>query len=128
MDLLSVEAKRPTTTPNFASRSMIYESEHDREVRKAGINVTYPGQTEFMDRYKKPGDIPYSPFQINPQPDFTLPGRPLARLVPDSFNSEYTRRYISVVCSLRFPIIIHSFSYVFPDSSKVEKFPWLRSW
>lgn len=74
---------------------MIYESELDREVRKAGINVVFPGPTEFMDRYTKPTDLPHSPYQINPQPDFTLPGRPLARLVPDSFQSEYTRRYIS---------------------------------
>ena len=81
---------------------MIYESELDREVRKAGINLTFPGQTEFMDRYKKPDDLPYSPFQINPQPDFTLPGRPLARLVPDSFQSEYTRRYIFFFSFLKF--------------------------
>jgi hypothetical protein len=45
-----------------------------------------------MERYKKPEGVPYSPFIINPQPDYKLPGRPLARLVPDSFNSEYTRR------------------------------------
>lgn len=106
----STELRRPTTTPNFMSRSMISESDLDREVRKAGINLIYPGKTEFMDRYTKPAELPISPFTINPQPDFSLPGRPLARLVPDSFNSEYTR------------------SYVFPDATKVEKFPWLRSW
>ena len=76
---------------------MIYESDHNREIRKAGINLTYPGQTEFMYRYKKPEELPYSPFTINPQPDFTLPGRPLMRLVPDSFNSEYTRRYVDFI-------------------------------
>ncbi|CAF1101382.1 unnamed protein product [Rotaria sordida] len=100
---------RPSTTPNFCSRSYVYDNDYNNEVRKAGINLTFPGETEFMDRYKKPEELPYSPFIINPQPDYTLPGRPLARLVPDSFNSEYTR------------------SYVFPDSSKIEKFPWLRS-
>jgi len=104
------EIKRPTTTANFRSQSLIYESELDREARKAGINLTFPGKTEFMSRYKKPEELPYSPFIINPQPDFTLPGRPLARVIPDSFNSEYTR------------------SYVFPDSTKIEKYPWLRSW
>jgi len=74
------------------SRSMITESDLDREVRKAGINLTYPGITEFRDRFGKPADLPIAPFIINPQPEFTLTGRPLARLVPDSFNSEYTRR------------------------------------
>lgn len=73
---------------------MISESDLNREVRKAGINLTFPGQTEFMDRYTKPDELPYSPFIINPQPNFGITGRPLARLVPDSFNSEYTRRYI----------------------------------
>ncbi len=74
------------------SRSLIYENDLNKEIRKAGINLTFPGQTEFIERYKKPEDLSYSPFIINPQPDYTLPGRPLARLVPDSFNSEYTRR------------------------------------
>jgi hypothetical protein len=87
-----IESKRPTTTANVLSQSLIYESDHSREVRKAGINLNFPGRTEFMDRYKKPEELAYSPFTINPQPDFTLTGRPLARLVPDAFNSEYTRR------------------------------------
>jgi hypothetical protein len=52
------------------------------------------GETEFKERYTKPEQSPYSSFIINPQPDYTLPGRPLARLVPDSFSSEYTRRYV----------------------------------
>jgi len=79
-----------------------------------------------MDRYKKPAGFVYSPFIINPQPNFALTGRPLARLVPDSFHSEYSRRYIYLINLIFF--IIFFFSYVFPDSSKVEKFPWLRSW
>jgi hypothetical protein len=97
-----IETKRPTTTPNFRSRSLVYESDLDKEARKAGINLQFPGKTEFMSRYKKPEELPISPFIINPQPDFTLPGRPLARVVPDSFNSEYTRRYIGSIVSLYF--------------------------
>ncbi|CAF3076749.1 unnamed protein product [Rotaria socialis] len=103
------ESKRSTAAENFYSKSCVYDSDYNNEVRKAGINQTFPGATEFMDRYKKPEELPYSPFTINPQPDYTLPGRPLARVIPDSFSSEYTR------------------SYVFPDSTKLEKFPWLRS-
>ncbi|CAF2713630.1 unnamed protein product [Rotaria sp. Silwood2] len=105
----TTESNQSSTKSNFYSQSCIYDNDYNNEVRKAGINLTFPGETEFMDRYKKPEELPYSPFTINPQPDYTLPGRPLARVVPDSFNSEYTR------------------SYVFPDSSKIEKFPWLRS-
>ncbi|CAF1559346.1 unnamed protein product, partial [Adineta steineri] len=88
----TADMKRPSTTPNFASRPQVYESYHDGELRKAGMVTKFPGKTEFMDRYKKPQHVPYSDFTINPQPDFTLPGRPLARVIPDSFNSEYTRR------------------------------------
>jgi hypothetical protein len=91
---ICIESKRPSTTPNFLSRSAVYESDHNQAIRKAGINLTFPGETEFMERYKKPEELPYSPFVINPQPDFTLTGRPLARLIPDSFQSEYTRRYV----------------------------------
>ncbi|CAF0956261.1 unnamed protein product [Adineta steineri] len=105
----TADMKRPSTTPSFASRPQVYESYHDGELRKAGMVTKFPGKTEFMDRYKKPQHVPYTDFTINPQPDFTLPGRPLARVIPDSFNSEYTR------------------SYLFPDSAKLERFPWLRS-
>jgi hypothetical protein len=80
------------TTPNSHSRSLVYANDYNEEILKAGINLTYPGETEFQDRYRKPEQSHYSPFTINPQPDFTLTGRPLARLIPDSFNSEYTRR------------------------------------
>jgi len=95
-----IDIRRPATTPNFVSRPTVYESFHDGEVRKAGINLNFPGKTEFMDRYKKPEAFLSSPFIINPQPDFTLPGRPLTRVIPDSFNSEYTRRYIYQIISL----------------------------
>ena len=81
-----------------------------------------------MDRFTKPGELPYSPFTVNPQPDFTLTGRPLARLVPDSFNSEYSRRYVYLKESLFLFFQFILFSFVFPDATKVEKFPWLRSW
>ena len=47
-----------------------------------------------MDRYQKPQELPYSPFTMNPQPDYTLPGRPLARLVPDTYPSEYMHRSV----------------------------------
>ncbi|CAF3768536.1 unnamed protein product, partial [Rotaria sp. Silwood1] len=108
--LQTTESNPSNTKSNFYSQSFIYNNnDYNNEIRKAGINLTFPGETEFMDRYKKPEELPYSSFTINPQPDYTLPGRPLARVIPDSFNSEYTR------------------SYVFPDSSKIEKFPWLRS-
>ena len=89
--------KRPRSSPGFASRSLVYDSDYVNEIRKAGINLTFPGETEFMDRYKKPEELQYSPFIINPQPDFTLPGRPSARLIPDPFNTEYTRRYIYLI-------------------------------
>jgi hypothetical protein len=90
----------------LVSRPLVTENDHNNEVRKAGINLTYPGQTEFMDRYKKPEGLPYSKFIINPQPDFALSGRPLARLVPDSFNSEYARRYIYLIKSRKIFFIV----------------------
>jgi hypothetical protein len=95
--LICIELQRPSTTPSFVSRSLAYENDHNREISKAGINLTFPGETEFKDRYKKPGGFVYSPFIINPQPNFALTGRPLARLVPDSFHSEYSRRYIYLI-------------------------------
>lgn len=50
------------------------------------------GDTEYMERYQSPEELPYAPFTANPQPDYTLPGRPLARLVPESYPSEYMHR------------------------------------
>jgi hypothetical protein len=85
-----------------------------------------------MERYQKPQELPYSSFTINPKPDYTLPGRPLARLVPESYPSEYAHRsvrsivvhWLVFILYMFYPIL---FSYTFPDASKIEKFPWLRS-
>ncbi|CAF0755657.1 unnamed protein product [Didymodactylos carnosus] len=107
------EFKRPSTTPvtsrscaNFYHQNQSQDSESI--ARKAGINPYFPGSSEYMDRYKKQEGFQYSPFIINPQPDFTLQGRPLTYLEPDSLCSEYNVRY------------------AWPDASKIEKFPWLR--
>ncbi len=109
---ICIESERPATTPNFLSKSVAYENDLNEAIQKAGINLTFPGQTEFMDRYKKPEEIPYSPFVINPQPNFSLTGRPLARLVPDSFNSEYTRRYVYLIFHNSIFFILFSQLYI----------------
>ena len=53
-----------------------------------------------MERYSQPDELPYSEFTVNPQPDYTLPGRPLARLVPESYPSEYTHRSVKMTRSV----------------------------
>ncbi|OWF51674.1 uncharacterized protein LOC110448810 isoform X2 [Mizuhopecten yessoensis] len=76
---------------------------------QAGINTTFPGRTEYMTKYGRPPmDIPTSPFNINPTPDFTLHQRPLGQTTYDPSNTEYQVRYD------------------WPDSEKIVRMPWLR--
>ena len=75
---------------------------------QAGRSIVYPGQSETMDRFKKSPPRSYTPSFAVAQADFTRIGRPLARLVSKSSCSEYIDRY------------------TFPDSSKLERYPWLR--
>ncbi|KAK3098306.1 hypothetical protein FSP39_018209 [Pinctada imbricata] len=76
---------------------------------QAGINMNFPGRTEYMHKYTEPPmDIPTSDFNINPEPNFKLHGRPLdtTKLYPSI--TEYQSRY------------------EFPDSDKIVRLPWLR--
>nr|XP_022293125.1 uncharacterized protein LOC111103860 isoform X1 [Crassostrea virginica] len=76
---------------------------------QAGINTTFPGRTEYMHKYQTPPmDIPTSDFNINPEPDFLLHGRPLGQTTYERHSTEYQTRY------------------EFPDSNKIVRMPWLR--
>ncbi|GFO27240.1 hypothetical protein PoB_005374500 [Plakobranchus ocellatus] len=77
---------------------------------QAGINTTFPGRTEYMQRFKAPDtDLPTSDFRINPSPNFSIYGRPMqrARYIP-SFTEYQTR-------------------YEWPDAEQIVKLPWLRN-
>ncbi|XP_005108686.1 uncharacterized protein LOC101862217 [Aplysia californica] len=93
--------QRPATTAPYEKMSV---------QEQAGINTTFPGRTEYMQRFKAPDtDVPTSDFRINPAPNFGIYGRPMqtARYVP-SFTEYQTR-------------------YEWPDAEKIVKLPWLRN-
>ncbi|KAK3610792.1 hypothetical protein CHS0354_021164 [Potamilus streckersoni] len=76
---------------------------------QAGINTTFPGNTEYMTRYAWPkSDMKASRFTINPTPDFTLHGRPLGLTTYEPSFTEYQSRY------------------EWPDGNRIVKLPWLR--
>ncbi|CAF3863568.1 unnamed protein product [Rotaria sp. Silwood1] len=112
--LNSIETKHPTeiqhfnTTKNITSQSFVYANDYNTHLNKAGLNINYPGKTESAISFTKPEEISSSLFLPVAQPDYTLPGRPLAHLVPGSIATEYIQ------------------SYTYPDAAKVERYPWLR--
>lgn len=76
---------------------------------QCGINMTFPGTTEYIDRYVAPRrDGPTADYVINPTPDYRINGRPMARQRFLCTESEYERRY------------------QWPDGERIMKFPWLR--
>lgn len=76
---------------------------------QCGINMTFPGHTEYTQRYSKPITAQSTPdYLINPRPEFSVYGRPLARILYEKSNTEYQTRY------------------EWPDGSKITKLPWLR--
>lgn len=75
---------------------------------QCGINMVYPGESEYMKRYKAPKKFRLGDHQINPTPDFTKYGRPLAAKVYTPASSEY------------------QFRYTYPDGNLIKKLPWLR--
>jgi len=78
---------------------------------QAGINTSFPGTTEYMQRFKSPTiyDEPTQDFRINPSPNFGIYKRPMqtAPYIP-SFTEYQTR-------------------YEWPDAEKIVKMPWLRN-
>ncbi|CAG5125056.1 unnamed protein product, partial [Candidula unifasciata] len=77
---------------------------------QAGINMTYPGKTEYMLQFKAPDrDAPTSDFIINPSPDYSVYGRPLEASCYLPSSTEYQTRY------------------QWPDGGHVTKVPWLVS-
>ena len=98
-----------TTHPKkIESRSFNYSNDYNSQMIRAGRSINYPGQTETADRFIQPKHPSHTASFTVAQPDFTRIGRPLARLVSQSSCSEYIDRY------------------TFPDSSNMERYPWLR--
>lgn len=76
---------------------------------QAGINTTFPGHTEYMQRYSSPTDITRcSDFLINPKPNMELLGRPLGKARYDPSFTEYQTRF------------------EWPEGERIVKLPWLR--
>ncbi|XP_067674576.1 uncharacterized protein [Haliotis asinina] len=76
---------------------------------QAGINTQFPGRTEYVSQYTRPPmDLPTSHFTINPKPDLSIYGRPLGVKQYYPSSTEYQTRYM------------------WPDGSRIVKFPWLR--
>ena len=76
---------------------------------QAGINMTFPGRTEYMQRYAPPAQSPVaSDFLINPKPNMGIHGRPLGRGLYQSNFTEYQTRY------------------EWPDGERIVKLPWMR--
>ncbi|RUS86094.1 hypothetical protein EGW08_006114 [Elysia chlorotica] len=77
---------------------------------QAGINTSFPGKTEYMQRFKAPDtDLPTPDFKINPSPNFAIYGRPMQRACYIPSFTEYQTRY------------------EWPDAEKIVKLPWLRN-
>ncbi|XP_064629172.1 uncharacterized protein LOC135488475 [Lineus longissimus] len=74
-----------------------------------GINTTFPGKSEYKTRYSQPPPKPKtSDFIINPQPNFHIHGRPLAKI---AFEPSYTE---------------YQYRYEWPDGARITRLPWLR--
>jgi hypothetical protein len=77
---------------------------------QAGINTTFPGKSEYMQRYTPAKHKPVaSDFLINPTPDLSVHGRPLGKGRYDPNFTEYQTRY------------------EWPSCAKITKLPWLRN-
>ena len=106
----------PPPTAKIGTRSFIYTSDSNigKTTKYPGLpsnnnnNEAFVGSSETTDRFQKPKVPSYSPSFSVAQPDYTVVGRPLARLVSKSSFSEYTTRY------------------TVPNASKIERYPWLR--
>jgi hypothetical protein len=76
---------------------------------QVGINMTFPGTTEYIDRYVAPRrDGPTIDYVINPTPDYRIRGRPMGHQRYMCTESEYQHRYM------------------WPDGERIMKFPWMR--
>ncbi|CAF2034134.1 unnamed protein product [Rotaria magnacalcarata] len=96
------------TRKPIKSRSFIYASDYNTHLIKAGINLNYPGGTETAHRFAKLKELSRSPSLAVAQADYTSLGRPLSYLISEPAPTEYSK------------------SYTFPDSSKIERYPYLR--
>jgi len=98
----NAQTKRPVSCAPYEKMSV---------QEQAGINTTFPGTTEYMQRFKSPTiyDEPTQDFRINPSPNFGIYKRPMqtAPYIP-SFTEYQTR-------------------YEWPDAEKIVKMPWLRN-
>jgi hypothetical protein len=75
---------------------------------EAGINLNFPGISEQKYRYTKPFKPEYKNFVLNPQPDYAKFDRPFTIAACYPINTEYSSRY------------------QYPDSNKIDKFPWIK--
>jgi hypothetical protein len=75
---------------------------------EAGINLNFPGISEQKYRYTKPIKPEYKNFVLNPQPDYKRFDRPITMAACYPISTEYTSRY------------------QYPDSNKIDKFPWIK--
>lgn len=75
----------------------------------AGINMEYPGRTEYMSRYKPQMEQTYNNYIINPKPDLLRYGRPLGETEFTPLSTEY------------------EFRFEWPNGTKMAKLPWLRN-
>ncbi|PAA60580.1 hypothetical protein BOX15_Mlig034436g1 [Macrostomum lignano] len=76
----------------------------------AGIPTKFPGTTEYKDRYLRPKTASTKfDYVINPQPDFSVIGRPLMKAEPEARTTEYEDRYL------------------WPDSRNLQPLPWSRN-
>lgn len=103
---LSVDNLNPNQSNVLRSRTApVAKSIQER----CGINTTFPGITEYMKRYNQRATFDdNTDFRINPTPDFSIYGRPTAKIEWSPNPTEYQTRY------------------EWPQCSKIVKKPWLR--
>lgn len=76
---------------------------------QCGINITFPGTTEYIDRYStRTRDRPSVDYPINPTADYRINGRPMAKQRYICSETEYQLRY------------------EWPDGERIKMFPWQR--
>lgn len=75
---------------------------------RCGINMTFPGITEYKKRYSQSLDTPCKDYLINPSPNFAYVGRPMGIYEPTPNFTEYQTRF------------------EWPDGTRIVKLPWLR--
>jgi len=84
---------------------------HQRCIQEqCGITMTFPGRTEYYDRYQRPRPLVQATpdYKVNPTPDFSIFGRPNARAEVLRHGTEYQSRY------------------EWPDAAKIDIHPWIR--